>query len=110
MPERCAGAAGATAAGDASRSARSMPRRLAPALVCRCFLVCRQVIPALTPSAPTAATLPWPAAEYCCNGTVIEDEDSGNVLQLQGDQRKNVSAFLLENKLCKKEHIKVHGF
>ena len=56
---------------------------------------------------------PHPAprtAEYCCNGTVIEDEEQGKVLQLQGDQRKNVSAFLLENKICKKDQIKVHGF
>ncbi|KAI3425794.1 hypothetical protein D9Q98_007769 [Chlorella vulgaris] len=47
--------------------------------------------------------------EYCCNGTVIEDEESGKVLQLQGDQRKNVSTFLLGNELCKKDQIKVHG-
>ncbi|KAI7838751.1 hypothetical protein COHA_007544 [Chlorella ohadii] len=48
--------------------------------------------------------------EYCCNGTVIEDEELGKVLQLQGDQRKNVSAFLLDNQLCKKDQVKVHGF
>lgn len=49
-------------------------------------------------------------AEYCCNGCVIEDEDLGKVLQLQGDQRKNVSAFLVSNELAKKDDIKVHGF
>lgn len=38
----------------------------------------------LTPCPPTTPT----AAEYCCNGTVIEDEELGKVLQLQGDQRK----------------------
>lgn len=54
--------------------------------------------------------LPSRRAEYCCNGTVIEDEELGKVLQLQGDQRKNVSAFLLDNELCKKDQIKVHGF
>lgn len=48
--------------------------------------------------------------EYCCNGCVIEDEDLGKVLQLQGDQRKNVSAFLVSNELAKKDDIKVHGF
>ena len=56
---------------------------------------------------PSCPLLP---AEYCCNGTVIEDEEAGKVLQLQGDQRKNVSAFLLGNELCKKDQIKVHGF
>lgn len=41
---------------------------------------------------------------------MIEDEESGKVLQLQGDQRKNVNTFLVENQLCKKDQIKVHGF
>ena len=31
-------------------------------------------------------------------------------LRAQGDQRKNVSAFLIGNELCKKDTIKVHGF
>jgi len=33
--------------------------------------------------------------EFCCNGTVVEDPEQGNVIQLQGDQRKNVSQFLI---------------
>ncbi|GAB4823454.1 hypothetical protein N2152v2_010500 [Parachlorella kessleri] len=48
--------------------------------------------------------------EHCCNGTIVEDEDLGKVLQLQGDQRKNVTAFLIGNELCKKDNVKVHGF
>ena len=48
--------------------------------------------------------------EYCCNGCVVEDEEAGKVLQLQGDQRKNVSTFVVENKLAKKDNIKIHGF
>lgn len=47
--------------------------------------------------------------EYCCNGTVVEDEELGKVLQLQGDQRRNVALFLVSNNLAKKELIKVHG-
>jgi len=30
------------------------------------------------------------AADFCCNGTVVEDPELGQVIQLQGDQRKNV--------------------
>lgn len=52
---------------------------------------------------------PWPelkteldAAEFCCNGNVVEDSELGHVIQLQGDQRKNVSGFLVANKLAKK--------
>lgn len=48
--------------------------------------------------------------EYCCNGCVIDDEEQGRVLQLQGDQRKNVVTFIVENKLGKKDNIKIHGF
>lgn len=34
--------------------------------------------------------------DFCCNGTVVEDSELGSILQLQGDQRKNVSQFLIE--------------
>mmetsp|Transcript_1857 Transcript_1857/g.6654 ORF Transcript_1857/g.6654 Transcript_1857/m.6654 type:complete len:112 (-) Transcript_1857:348-683(-) len=48
--------------------------------------------------------------EFCCNGTVVEDPELGQVIQLQGDQRKNVSQFLIQEKIVKKELIKIHGF
>lgn len=48
--------------------------------------------------------------EYCCNGTVVEDEELGQVIQVQGDQRKNIADFLTNNKIVKKDMIKVHGF
>jgi Translation initiation factor SUI1 len=32
--------------------------------------------------------------EYCCNGTVVEDDELGQVIQVQGDQRKNIADFL----------------
>ena len=48
--------------------------------------------------------------EFCCNGTVVEDAELGKVIQLQGDQRKNVSTFLVSNNIAKKDLIKIHGF
>ncbi|MQM20912.1 hypothetical protein Taro_053942 [Colocasia esculenta] len=48
--------------------------------------------------------------EFCCNGTVVQDPELGQVIQLQGDQRKNVSTFLIQAGIVKKEHIKIHGF
>ncbi|DBA84552.1 hypothetical protein WJX82_001520 [Trebouxia sp. C0006] len=48
--------------------------------------------------------------DFCCNGTVVEDTELGQVIQLQGDQRKNVSTFLVGNKICKKDQVKIHGF
>uniref|UniRef100_A0A0C9S6F5 TSA: Wollemia nobilis Ref_Wollemi_Transcript_15032_921 transcribed RNA sequence n=1 Tax=Wollemia nobilis TaxID=56998 RepID=A0A0C9S6F5_9CONI len=48
--------------------------------------------------------------EFCCNGTVVEDKELGKVIQLQGDQRKNVSQFLINAGLVKKDRVKIHGF
>ncbi|XP_006644837.1 protein translation factor SUI1 homolog isoform X2 [Oryza brachyantha] len=48
--------------------------------------------------------------EFCCNGTVVQDPELGQVIQLQGDQRKNVATFLDKAGIAKKESIKIHGF
>ncbi|KAG5221172.1 Eukaryotic translation initiation factor eIF [Salix suchowensis] len=48
-------------------------------------------------------------AEFACNGTLVEDEEMGQVIQLQGDQRLKISNFLTENGIDKKT-IKLHGF
>lgn len=48
--------------------------------------------------------------QHCCNGTIVQSEESGEVLQLQGDQRQNVQSFLVEEGICKKENVKLHGF
>lgn len=48
--------------------------------------------------------------QHCCNGTVVETEENGDVLQLSGDQRQNVLAFLVEEGIAKKENVKMHGF
>ncbi|KAI0684202.1 translation initiation factor SUI1-domain-containing protein [Cytidiella melzeri] len=34
--------------------------------------------------------------EFACNGTIVEDEEAGQVYQLQGDQRLKISTFLVE--------------
>ncbi|PIN08664.1 Translation initiation factor 1 (eIF-1/SUI1) [Handroanthus impetiginosus] len=48
--------------------------------------------------------------EFCCNGNVVQDKELGKVIQLQGDQRKNVSQFLTNAGVVKKDQIKIHGF
>ncbi|KAJ7565913.1 hypothetical protein O6H91_02G080700 [Diphasiastrum complanatum] len=48
--------------------------------------------------------------EFCCNGTAVQDPELGQVIQLQGDQRKNVSQFLVQAGVVKKDLIKIHGF
>jgi len=47
--------------------------------------------------------------EFACNGTLVDDEKMGQVIQLQGDQRAKISTFLVENGM-EKSTIKVHGF
>ncbi|EGG23729.1 RING zinc finger-containing protein [Cavenderia fasciculata] len=34
--------------------------------------------------------------EFCCNGSLLEDETIGTVVQLQGDHRKETAQFLIE--------------
>lgn len=42
---------------------------------------------------------------FSTNGTI-----QGSVMQLQGDQRQNVKGFLVRNKLCEENEIRLHGF
>ncbi|OEL12882.1 Protein translation factor SUI1-like protein, partial [Dichanthelium oligosanthes] len=47
--------------------------------------------------------------ELCCSGIVVEDEDLGNVVQLQGDHRKAIAAFLVKVGIVTKANVKIHG-
>ncbi len=51
--------------------------------------------------------------KFACNGTIVNDEKMGEVIQLQGDQRKDVEKFLIdkdEGLDIDAKTIKVHGF
>ncbi len=48
--------------------------------------------------------------EFCCNGTIVDDEELGKIIQLTGDQRESVSKFLIEEGISTKSAIKIHGF
>jgi translation initiation factor 1 len=39
----------------------------------------------------------------------VQDPDLGEIIQLQGDQRKVVAQFLIDEKIAKKDVIKIHG-
>ena len=47
---------------------------------------------------------------FSTNGTILKDDEVGEVIQLQGDRRKDASDFLIRFKICEKDEIKVHGF
>jgi len=48
--------------------------------------------------------------QFCCNGTIVEEPDLGNIIQLSGDQRKPVAQFLLDEGIISKGSVKIHGF
>lgn len=49
--------------------------------------------------------------DFCCNGNVVQDKELGKIIQLQGDQRKNVLHFLVQKaRIVNKDQIKIHGF
>ena len=45
----------------------------------------------------------------CCAAAQV-DKDKGEIISLQGDQRKNVRDFLVDQEICRAERIVVHGF
>ncbi|XP_045146100.1 eukaryotic translation initiation factor 1-like [Echinops telfairi] len=47
---------------------------------------------------------------FAGNGTVMEHPEYGEVIQLQGDQRKHICQFLVETGLAQDDQLKVHGF
>uniref|UniRef100_A0A8C9K3X9 SUI1 domain-containing protein n=1 Tax=Panthera tigris altaica TaxID=74533 RepID=A0A8C9K3X9_PANTA len=44
--------------------------------------------------------------KFTCSGTVIEHPEHGEVIQLQGDQCKNICQFLVEIGLAKDDQLK----
>ncbi|KAI8952453.1 translation initiation factor SU [Xylaria longipes] len=49
--------------------------------------------------------------KFACNGTVVMDSNMGEVIQLQGDQRKVIEFLVDRNGLeLDPKKIKVHGF
>ena len=48
--------------------------------------------------------------EFCCNGTVVRDKYRNKIIQLQGNQRQNACNFLIDENICEKSNIKLHGF
>ena len=47
---------------------------------------------------------------WCCNGTTLEHEEWGTIIQLQGDHRRDIFKFLIEEGIANRELIKVHGY
>jgi len=69
------------------------------------------VVPVSHPFSPTH-TFP-PSVTVNTNGNIALDEESGEVIQLQGDQRQNVKSWLLDQEVVSvhdQDRIVIHGF
>ncbi len=48
--------------------------------------------------------------KFQTNGAILEDEEFGKIVQIQGDHREGVKQLILSEKLFMEEQIRVHGF
>ncbi|KNC51317.1 uncharacterized protein AMSG_07328 [Thecamonas trahens ATCC 50062] len=64
----------------------------------------------LTPKLNFKRVLKALKKSLACNGNIVEDEENGTVIQLQGDQRAHVQEFLVNEQIVDAQNIKVHGF
>jgi len=48
--------------------------------------------------------------DFATNGTIVEDKDLGEVIQLQGDQRVKIFDFIKTELGIDQKNIKIHGF
>lgn len=46
---------------------------------------------------------------FQCNGTVTDDPELGEILQLSGDQRTNIRQFFVDQEVCHEDQIVIHG-
>jgi translation initiation factor 1 len=47
--------------------------------------------------------------KYNCNGSIIDNEEYGEVITFTGDQKKNIYDFLIKEEINKKEEITLKG-
>ncbi|RZC50121.1 hypothetical protein C5167_018543 [Papaver somniferum] len=49
--------------------------------------------------------------EFGCNGNIVTQyKEVSRVIQLQGDQRKNIRYFIVKAGVADRDYIKLHGF
>lgn len=48
--------------------------------------------------------------KLACNGTVVHDPELGDVIQLQGDQRRISAELIIKKLVIDRDTITIHGF
>lgn len=46
---------------------------------------------------------------HSCNGSIVDNEEYGEVMTFTGDQKKNIYDFLIKEEICKKDEITLKG-
>jgi translation initiation factor 1 len=70
---------------------------------------CLTLVQGLPPKLSLKKVIKFFKKQFCCNGNIVDDTRAGQVLQLQGDQRKSVAEFLVDQQICRKEQVRIHG-
>lgn len=70
---------------------------------------CLTLISGIAPDLDQLKILKYLKKMHSTNGNIISDPKYGDIIQLQGDQRKNVYDSLIEWKIAEKQNIMVHG-
>ena len=47
---------------------------------------------------------------WCCNGNTNTHSEWGSIIQLQGDHRRDIAKFLIDEGISTREEIKIHGY
>lgn len=48
--------------------------------------------------------------DFACNGNLMESEEDGFIIKLQGDHRDEIKKILISNDLVSEENITIHGY
>jgi translation initiation factor 1 len=70
---------------------------------------CITIIQGLASDLDSAKIAKYLKKEFKCNGSITNDVDYGEIIQLSGDQRANVREFFIDQEICHEDQIVIHG-
>tara|TARA_Y200000002_G_C22261336_1_gene488048 strand:+ start:231 stop:569 length:339 start_codon:yes stop_codon:yes gene_type:complete len=47
---------------------------------------------------------------FQCNGSITDDKEYGEIIQLSGNQKENVRKFLIDEEIISDDQIVIHGY
>ena len=70
---------------------------------------CITSVTGLAPDLDSKKILSYIKKTFNCNGSIVKDEDHGEVLTFSGDQKKNIFEFFVKEEIYKKDEIILKG-